>query len=303
MGLRSMTGFGRAELKPGQNAVIKAEIKTSNHKFLEISSKLPPHLAEYEENIRKILGQHIRRGKVNLFVGSPDVSVFSNRLFLNEALAKEVFHKVQRLKTALKLKKAFKDAAREEEVLFREVIRYPDVLTKDTTHNQSRQFFRGLERTVLEALRKLKVSRDFEGKAIERDLRRRLLEMKRSLSVVARRIPQIEKEFRRHLEAKAKQFLKNGEADTDRLTQEVAVFVKNSDISEEVTRLRSHMEAMAKTLRETGELGRKIDFIAQEMSREANTMGAKSNDVSIANAVIQIKSAIEKIREQAQNVE
>ena len=127
--------------------------------------------------------------------------------------------------------------------------------------------------------------------------------MGKSLKVIEKRLPVVEKEDKKTLEKKTKELLKNGQVDHERLTLEVALYVKNSDISEEVTRLKSHMDAMKKTLRESGELGRKIDFIGQEMYRESNTMGAKSNDVLIANQVIQIKSAIEKIREQAQNVE
>src|SRR3989344_5492157 len=270
-----MTGFGRSELKSKQGH-IKAEIKTSNHKFLEISSKLPNHLAEFEEGLRKIVSQELRRGKINLFISAPDFSVFSSRLILNETLAKEVSQNITRLKKVLKLNGAPAASASEEAMRLREVLHYPDVLVKDISSNRQGLFFKDLEKALRLALQKLKVSRAAEGKALE---------------------------YKKTLQGKIKEFLKNGEVSSDRLTQEVALFVKNADISEEVTRLKSHLQAMSRTLTESGELGRKIDFIAQEMYREANTMGAKSNDVTMANQVIQIKSAIEKIREQAQNVE
>ena len=296
-----MTGFGRSELGSKQGP-IKVEIKTSNHKFLEISSRLPNHLAEFEENVRKVLAQELRRGKINLFISSPDPSVFSSRLVLNEPLAKEVFHKIQRLKKILKLNHGQSGVAAEETTL-KEVLRYPDVLTKDVSYSQKSLFFKDLEKAIRAALQKLKVSRSLEGRSIESDFHKRLLEMKNSLKVIEKRIPLIAREYKKTLQNKMKGFLKNGREDRERWTQEVALFVKNVDISEEVSRLKSHMEAMTKALQENGELGRKIDFIAQEMYRESNTMGAKSNDVMIANHVIQIKSAIEKIREQAQNVE
>ena len=153
------------------------------------------------------------------------------------------------------------------------------------------------------ALTNLKKSRILEGKALDKDLRNRMAEMIKSIKAIEKRLPVLAKEYKKNLEMKMKDFMKNEQIDTERLTLEVALYVKNSDISEEVTRLKHHIDAMKKTLYEEGELGRKIDFIGQEMYRESNTMGAKSNDVAIANHVIAIKSAIEKIREQAQNVE
>ncbi len=301
MGLKSMTGFGRAELK-SKNGFIRVEFKTTNHKFLEIFSRLPGHLAEFEDGIRKGISQELRRGKVNLFISAPDPSVFVSRLVLNEALAKEVAHSVQRLKDILKLKNPGPEA-REKEFILREVLRYPDVLTKDNSASERKHFFQDIQKAVALALANLARSRVFEGKALEKDFRKRLAEMEKSLKIIKHRIPVVAKEYKVNLRGKMKDFIKEGQIDSERLTLEVAQYVKNSDISEEVTRLESHIQGMRKTLNETGELGRKIDFIGQEMYREANTMGAKSSDVSIANQVIEIKSAIEKIREQAQNVE
>lgn len=300
--IKSMTGFGRSELKTAQG-FIRVEIKTINHKFFEISSRLPGHLSEFEDPIRKMISQEIRRGKINLFISSPDPSVFSSRLILNEALAKEVFHKIQRLRNVLKLNPGNSDKTNDRSMILREVLHYPDVLTKDTSSNQKTALYRDLERSILLTLRNLRASRIQEGKALEKDLSGRLVEIKRSLGVIEKRIPALQKEYRKTLENKMKEFLKDGQLDHERLTLEVALYVKNSDISEEVTRMKSHMDGMKKALKESGEIGRKIDFIAQEMTRESNTMGAKSSDVTIANHVIHIKSAIEKIREQAQNVE
>ena len=301
--IKSMTGFGRSELKTSQG-FIRVEIKTINHKFFEISSRLPGHLSEFEDGIRKAISQEIRRGKINLYVSSPDPSVFSSRLILNEPLAKEVFHKIQRLKQVLKLDSDQTDKRPGQSMILREVLHYPDVLTKDTSsNNQKTTFYRDLQKAVTLTLKNLKTSRVQEGKALEIDLLGRITEIKRSLDTIVKRIPVVEKEYRKTFEKKIKEFLKDGELDHERLTLEVALYVKNSDISEEVTRMKSHMDGMKKALQENGEVGRKIDFIAQEMYRESNTMGAKSSDVIMANQVIQIKSAIEKIREQAQNVE
>ncbi len=290
-----MTGFGRSELKSAQGC-IRVEIKTVNHKFLEVSSRIPGHLSEFEDLIRKSVGDSIRRGKASLFVSSPDPAVFSGRLLLNEDLAKEVSQKIARLKQLLKL------SVKDDSLILREVLRTPDLFVKDTSSDKRRLFSKELLRAVGLALESLGKSRILEGKALEKDLRGRLAGIKKALRGIEKRIPALTKEYKKSLESKIKEFLP-GKIDQDRLTLEVALYLKNSDISEELTRMKSHLAAMAKTLSESGEVGRKIDFIAQEMTRESNTMGAKSSDASISNHVIQIKGTVEKIREQAQNVE
>jgi uncharacterized protein (TIGR00255 family) len=298
MGLKSMTGFGRSELKSAEG-LIRVEIKTVNQKFFEFSSRLPGHLAEFEEAIRKQVAQEVRRGKVNFFLAAPDPSAFSAKLFLNAPLAKEVAHQVRKLKTVLNVGSLGSD----EHFVLREVLRYPEVLTKDASSKKKGEFSAKLSQAVATALLSLRKSREREGGALQKDFRNRIGEIEKALRGVEKRIPALARQYRTGLESRMKDFLKNGDLDRERLTLEVAQYLKNSDVSEEVTRMKSHLDAMRKALSERGELGRKLDFIAQEMTRESNTMGAKSSDVTIANHVIQIKSAIEKIREQAQNVE
>ena len=300
--LKSMTGFGRSELKFAHGHV-RVEIKTVNHKFLEVSARTPGHAADFEERARKIISQELRRGKVNLFISCPDPAVFSTRLFLNEPLAKEAFHKIERLRKALGMGGKGRSSAEEQGIILREVLRVPDVLTKDTSSFRETSLFRELEKALGSAVGALRKSRIAEGRALSRDFEARLREIKNSVKGVEKRLPVLAREYRKSLESRMKDFLKNGQVDRERLTQEVAIYLKSSDISEEITRLKSHLVAMGKALGESGEVGRKIDFLGQEMLREANTMGSKSADVAIANAVIQIKSSIEKIREQAQNVE
>lgn len=294
--VRSMTGFGQAELKTTSD-YIRVEIKTINHKFLEMSLRLPPHLVEFEENVRRAVSRELRRGKIMVFVSSPDPAVFSTKLRLNEALAKEVYHKIAKVQSLLKIKAVGSDA------VLREVLDYPGVLSKDASADHHALYSKDLLKTVELALKNLARSKDFEGRALAKDLKVRLGEIKKSLRTISARIPVLAREYKKNLHARLKDFMKENRVDEERLTVEVAMYLKNSDISEEVTRLGTHIEAMTNALKENGELGRKLDFIAQEMIRETNTIGSKSGDVTIANAVIAIKSAIEKIREQAQNVE
>jgi len=294
--IRSMTGFGQAELRASQGN-FRVEIKSTNHKFLEVSTRLPGHLAEFEKTIRRQVSQKIRRGKIQLFASCPDPSVFSSRLAVNEALAKEVFQKAVSVRKMLKLARVSDDA------LLREVMRYPDVLTKDTSQNRKSVYSHRLSGALDAALKDFDRSRAQEGAALLKDLKGRVAEIRKALGAVEKSIPRSARLFKKDLASRMKDFLRGEELDKERLTLEVAQYLKNSDISEEVTRLNSHLAGMERALKEEGELGRKIDFIAQEMTRETNTIGAKSSDAAITDAVIKIKSAIEKIREQAQNVE
>ena len=296
-----MTGFGRSELK-SRTGFIRVELKSVNHKFLEVSPRLPMHLGEYEDQVRRVVSQGVRRGKVQVFIAAPDPAAFSSKLVLNEPLAREVMAKVRRLKSVLGLKHVGEGPVGEE-ILLREVLRYPDVLSKDLSAVGRSGFTAELERTIRAAMKNFDGSRAREGAALGKDILARVSEVERSLGLIRKRIPALGKEYKRSLEARMKEFLKEGGLDRERLALEVAQYVKNSDISEEVVRMASHIDAVRRAVKETGELGRKLDFIGQEMTREANTMGSKSNDSVIANAVIAIKSAIEKIREQAQNVE
>lgn len=298
--IKSMTGFGRSELKAGLG-FIRVEIKTTNHKFLEVSSRLPFHLTEFEDKIRKLIGEQVRRGKVHLFISSPDPESQGSKLVLNEPLAREVSQHIRKLKKVLDLKSVSRE--REDAMVLKEVLHYPNVLMRDVSDSSSGKFAKEIDRVVSTALRSLDESRKREGLALEKDFLKRVSEIDKALTTIEKRIPMVSREYKHGLEKKIKEHLQEVPVDKERLTLEVAQFIKNSDISEEITRLRSHIVEMKKTLKETGEVGRKIDFIGQEMYRESNTIGAKSNDMVIASNVIALKSAVEKIREQSQNIE
>ena len=151
--IKSMTGFGRAEFKTSQG-FIRIEIKTINHKYLEISSRLPGHVSEFEDSIRKVISQEIRRGKVSLYISSPDPSVYSNRLVLNEALAKEVYSKILKLKSILKIENKESKSNLGQAMMLREVLHYPDVLSKDTAPNERSLIFSDIEKVLLLTLKK-----------------------------------------------------------------------------------------------------------------------------------------------------
>lgn len=291
-----MTGFGRFRLKSAAGFT-RAEIKTVNHRYFEFSARLSPHLSEYEDEIRRRVAGRLSRGKITLTVSSPDPAVFASRLILNEPLAKEVFHQGKRLQTVLKIKKP------SEWGLFKQVLNFPDVLVKDVSSARSNGLPKDAAKALEGALAGLEASRLREGRALAADILKHARQLERSLSGIGRRLPGLKRAYRASLARRVGEFLKNGELDGERLTAEAAQHVKSSDVSEEIARLKAHLAELKKTLRDKGEAGRKLDFIAQEVQRETNTLGAKSQDVVLAREVIAMKGAIEKIREQAQNVE
>lgn len=297
MGLKSMTGFGRSErLTP--LGPVRVELKSTNHKFLDVSSRLPGYLAEFEDAIRKKIGDVLSRGKVHVFVSAPDPSVFASRIRPNARLAGEAQKAILALRAKLGAEKNVSHAD-----VFREVLRVPDVLVRETESAGRNQYSKELLAAVGAALASLERSRESEGRVLAADLKKHLASMRADLSAVKKRAAAASANYKKSLNARLGDFLKEGQIDKERLTVEVAQYVKGSDISEEITRLGGHFDALERAIREGGELGRKIDFIAQEMIRETNTIGSKSSDAAITARVIDLKGSIEKIREQAQNAE
>lgn len=291
--IKSMTGFGRFVLKV-ENGPVRVELKSVNHKYFELSTRLPNHLLEFEDRLKSLVAKRIKRGKVHLSVMTPDPIHLAGRLVLDEHLAKATFRHLVRLKKILKIK---------EPVGLREVLQMSNIIAPGPSVIDPSRYWKKVEPAVTKGLNHLIESRLREGKALKHDLEGRLQRIKKALSAVERRSPAVVEKYRQKLIQRLHEFSKEPKLDSERLNTEVALYAKNSDISEEITRIKSHLDHVGATFRENSEVGRKIDFIAQELYREANTLGAKSNDTLIAKKVILIKSEIEKIREQAQNIE
>ncbi len=297
MAVRSMTGFGRSE-RVTPLGPVRVELKSTNHKFLDVSSRLPGYLAEFEDAIRKKIGEVLSRGKVHVFVSAPDPSVFASRIRPNARLAGEAQRAILALRAKLGAEKSVTNAD-----VFREVLRVPDVLVRETESSSRNQYSKELLAAVGAALASLEKSREAEGKVLAADLKKHLAAMRRGLAIISKQAKTAGARYKKSLQERMGEFLKENQIDKDRLTIEVAQYVKGADISEEISRLGGHFDALDRAIREGGELGRKIDFIAQEMIRETNTIGSKSADAAITKEVIDLKAAIEKIREQAQNAE
>jgi uncharacterized protein (TIGR00255 family) len=291
--VKSMTGFGRAETRFGNGKVV-VEAKTVNHKFLDLSLKLAESVMPFEEKIKDILQKSIKRGKVNLNISYDGTIAKSVKVDINDKVAKEYHASL----TAMRKKLGLKD-----EVSLKDIITLPGVINYTITEKEFVKLWPKVKEALDEAVRRLVKEREKEGKALYADLAMRAKAIDKMVSVIKASTHVNIEEYRKKFSDKIKDLTNGRDVDMGRLETEVAIYAKNSDISEEITRLKNHLVNFKSTLSEPGETGKKLDFIAQELHREINTIGSKASDFRIAKNVIEIKSEIEKIREQVKNLE
>lgn len=288
-----MTGFGRGEAKFGSGK-IKVEIRSINHKFLDASLKLPESIIPFEEKIKETLQKRVQRGKINLVVNYDGVVARDEGIAINKALAKRYCDDLRKLKKSLGLK---------DEVGIKEILGLPGVLNARSNERGISHLWARTKDAIDEAVARLIVEREKEGKAIYRDLDERARNIESMVAVIKARSHINVEEYRKRFADRIKDLTAGRQIDMGRLEMEVAIFAKSSDVAEEITRLKSHLANLRRTLTGSGEIGKKVDFIAQELHREINTVGSKASDFKVSKNVIEIKSEIEKIREQAKNIE
>ena len=291
--IRSMTGFGRGEAK-FQNGKIIVEIKTINHKFFDATLKLPNNISAFEDLIKDILQKRIMRGKVNLNLVYDGTLLKNEKISINRKIAKSYYDELSGLKKHLGLS---------DGLTAKDIIALPGVLVYEVVEENLTKFWPKIKIALDKALDRVIIDREREGRLIHEELLKRVKRIGQMTALVSSRSHINIEEYRKRFADRVKD-LTNGRAiDMGRLEMEVAIFAKNSDISEEIARLKNHLNNFTKTISGNGEVGKKIDFIAQELHREINTVGSKASDFKISKGVIDIKSEIEKIREQAKNLE
>lgn len=288
-----MTGFGKGSAK-FKGGVIIAEIKTVNHKFFDVSLKLPEIIAPFEDRIKEVLQKKIQRGKINVNIIYDNRASREEVITINKRLAKSYYAGLIGLKKHLGLK---------DSLGMKDMVALPGVINYEVTQEGLTALWPKIEKALSSALKKLVADREKEGHATYRDLCKRSNNITRLLSDIKSRSHLNIKEYRERFTERIKDLTSGHNIDKGRLEMEVAIFAKNSDISEEIARIKNHLANFKRTMALNGEAGKKIDFIAQELHREINTIGSKSSDFKISKNVIDIKSEIEKIREQAKNVE
>ena len=289
----SMTGYGKGEYIEG-GLELTVEIKTVNNRYLDVSVKAPRIFAAYEDVIRTTVRKKLTRGHADVFVSVKDKRERPTALSVDLALAKAYISAAQALKSEA--------PDLPDDITLSSVLRYPDVLKQEDAPTLDEELTKALDIALNIALDKLNEMRAVEGQKLKEDMLSRVATIESLVAEISTRAPPIAQEYRDKLTARVKEYLDGAQIDESRLLTEVAVFTDKSNIDEELTRLRSHIEQF-RSIAEEGIVGRKLDFLVQEFNREANTTCSKSNDVTITRAGLALKNEIEKIREQVQNLE
>ena len=291
--IKSMTGFGRFEATEN-NRKFTVEMKAVNHRYLDVNMKMPKRLNFFESSIRNELKNYISRGKVDLFITYEDYNEKTSVVRYNKQIAQEYLNY---------LKEIQRDFGLENDIRVSTLSKYPDVFTMEDMDCDEDELWKELKMVLDRAAEMFVESRISEGENLKNDLIAKLDDMLGLVDFITERSPKIIAEYRQKLGDKVKELLGDNTVDETRLLTEVTIFADKICVDEEIVRLRSHIETMKNALLEGGSIGRKLDFIAQEMNREANTILSKSNDIEISNCGIELKTGIEKVREQIQNIE
>ena len=289
----SMTGYGKGTYDEG-GIELTCEMKTVNNRYLDASIKAPRLFAAHEEAVRSLIKEKMTRGHVDVFISLKDKREKPTALTTDMALASAY------VAAAKALKEAFSDLT--DDITLSSVIRYPEVLKAEDTQTLDEALITALTTAVKAALENLNAMRKVEGEKLKADMLARMAEIEKLVEKVAERAPLVAAAYKERLTTRVKEYLDGTQIDENRILTEVAVFTDKSNIDEELTRLRSHIEQF-RSICEEGVVGRKLDFLVQEFNREANTTCSKSNDVTITRLGLALKNEIEKIREQVQNVE
>ena len=291
--IKSMTGFGRCEIADADRK-FTVEMKSVNHRYLDVNIKMPKKLNFFESAIRNVLKEYMQRGKVDLFITYEEMAQDSVSIQYNQDVAKKYLGYLRQMAEEFSL---------EDDIRVSTLSRYPEVFTMEEVQIDEEGIWKALEKAVRGAAEGFVETRIKEGDNLRQDLLAKLDEMSGYVAFIEERSPMIIAEYRRKLTDRVKDLLGDTQVDEGRLLTEVTIFADKVCVDEELVRLRSHIATMKQILTDGGSIGRKLDFLAQEMNREANTTLSKTTDLEISNCGIELKTLIEKIREQIQNIE
>ncbi|ADU51026.1 YicC-like domain-containing protein [Thermaerobacter marianensis DSM 12885] len=290
--VRSMTGFGRAGAQSGRYRVA-VEVRTVNHRFLDVTVRLAREFAAVEDRIRRLVAQHIERGRVDVSVRVDRLTSAVRAVHVDTELAHAYYEALKELRRSLRLPGSI-----DVDML----LDLPDILRVEQAEDDLDALWALLEPALADALGQVVAMREAEGAALARDLEERAVQVERQVEAIAGRAPEVVQAYQRRLEGRLEEW-GLAAVDPQRLAVEVALMAERSDISEECVRLRSHCRQFRQLLARGGAVGRRLDFLLQEMHREITTIGSKAGDLAIAGLVVEVKAELEKMREQVQNVE
>ena len=290
--IKSMTGYGKSSLSINSREY-QVEIKTVNHKYIDVNIKMPRIISYLEEDVRKLVVSKIKRGKVDIQISFENYSQDGNDVKINTELAQIYIQSLRKLAEAENLS---------SNIEVTEITKLPDVLTikSNLDENETKE---ELLQVVNEAIDKLIQMRKIEGEKISKDILDKIARIEQKNEEIFSLSTGLIEEYVVKLEARVKELLKTEELDKSRLMQEVVIYADKCSVEEEVTRLRSHIYQLRYLINLEEPIGKKMDFLIQEMNRETNTIGSKANNLEITNTVVDIKTILEDIREQIQNIE
>ncbi len=290
--IKSMTGYGKANISKNERNY-QAEIKSVNHRYLDINIKMPRAISYLEEDIKNCISNQIKRGKVDVFITFENNSSEGKNIKINTEIAKMYISELKKLAEKENIN---------SNIEVTEISKYPDVLSIQNEQDDEIIRTETLEVVNL-AVNQLVNMRQIEGNKIATDLANRIQDIKQKIMEISSLSTGLIKDYVVKLETRIKELLQNKEIDETRLAQEVVIYADKCSVEEEITRLDSHISQFSNLLNSNEAVGKKLDFIIQEMNRETNTIGSKANNLEITNDVIDIKTQIENIREQVQNIE
>lgn len=292
MMIASMTGFGRAK-KESNTFYVQAELKSVNHRFCEINVRLPRQLLFLEDKIKKAIGEHVKRGRVEVFLTIEGEGLVTKTISIDWNLLDALVTSTKQIQDKYQLT---------EQITTGQLLSNENILSIEEKEMENQE----LETLILEVIEsaalQLRQMREVEGKALIEDIFLFLGQIEENIHTIKVYAPRVVSHYRDRIEKRIKEYIGN-EFDENRILTEVALFAEKADISEELTRLESHISQFRETVQTNEPIGRKLDFIVQEMNREINTIGSKANDSLIAKHVVDLKSLLEKIKEQVQNIE
>ncbi|MNM46487.1 hypothetical protein D3C81_574260 [compost metagenome] len=291
---RSMTGFGRSTSAEGSDKIFTLEMKSVNHRYLDINIRMPKSMISFEDRIRRILSQSLNRGKIDLFVNLKNYHKGDQVTKFNESLADSYFKSLLEIENRYDVK---------NDISVSLIARFPDVIMVEEKEENIEELWRCLEPLLHDAVTMMVDMREKEGAKLKEDIILKTREIKELVKRVEDKSGTIVESYKIKLQDRLKELKNIVDIDDSRIAMEIAIFADKASIDEEITRLYSHINQVVETFDLSEPIGRKLDFIIQEMNREANTIASKSSDIEITNIVINIKNIIEQIREQTQNIE
>ncbi|HHV97934.1 MAG TPA: YicC family protein [Clostridiaceae bacterium] len=291
--IRSMTGYGRGEAQE-EGILFEVEIRAVNHRYSDVSIRMPKQLTFLEDKVRSVISNYLYRGKIDVYISYENMADTHKNITVDDALAKAYIDVLQKLRDDYNLI---------DDITVSLVAKFPEVIKVESAQEDEEKIWNVLKRALETSLNALIQMRENEGLKLKNDLLIKKEIIKESLEVIKQRAPNVVHEYRQKLQSRISELLDQASVDETRIATEVALFADRCSIDEELVRLDSHLNQLTATLEMEEPVGRKLDFLIQEMIREANTIGSKANDLDIIKEVLKIKGEIEKMREQVQNIE